>query len=123
VSSCLSQCDSSGAGGTSAGGSGGKGGSGGGTASGTVESACYIAEQSSCTATVVPSSDKMTFDGQCTDAGGVAGDHCPSAGLIGCCTFGGGAAPVSSKVCSYMAGMGFDQASCTSASGSWSTSP
>jgi hypothetical protein len=123
VGNCSTECNASGAGGASSSGGTGEGGNTGNGETGSENSACYIAEQSSCTATAVPTSEKATLDAQCTDAGGVAGDSCPSKDLIGCCTFGGTGLAASSKVCSYKTGSGFDQASCSAASGTWSTRP
>ena len=85
-----------------------------------VHSACYIASSFVCISTPVTAGIKPTYDMTCTQSeGGTAGDTCPSANLIGCCTNAGGG-----EQCAYTGDTsGFDEAKCTSQSGTWSTTP
>jgi len=69
-----------------------------------------------CTIVQVPSSEVSASNQSCTSQGGTPGTSCPTTDLIGCCTLSG------AEAC-YYGDAGGDQAACTSAGGTWSTTP
>ena len=65
-------------------------GSSGGLPSGVTRVACYKAASKQCT--MHGESSQSGIDSQratCTSGGGTADDHCPAAGLVGCCVIVG----------------------------------
>ena len=88
----------------------------GGSTAGEEHSYCYQMAEGTCTVTVAPAGYKATFDMACVSGGGTAPDSCPTAGLLGCCTIGGGV-----EVCSYSSAL--TQADCTAEGGTWSATP
>lgn len=80
--------------------------------------ACYIESEKTCTKSPIPAGSKDMYESACTDGGGVASDNCPTADLLGCCTFGG-----TTESCVYADSEELDQAMCEQAGGTWSETP
>ncbi|HTQ45991.1 MAG TPA: hypothetical protein VMI75_24715 [Polyangiaceae bacterium] len=126
---CASQCASgSSSGGSSGSGSGGGSGSGSGSGSssgggsgsssggaGTTKVSCDQPSMGTCSLVQVPSSEVSAANQSCTSGGGTPGTSCPTTDLVGCCT-------ISTEEACYYGDAGGDQAGCTSAGGTWSTS-